>query len=157
MLFRSAWGAVAEGCFYAGLLVGGIVFGSLLVSGVVYPSSESGVAIPSPAFERWVRLLTLLIPLALVAFGGAGLVRVVRGWGKSQERRAVIGRRPIRDGQGSVEGGPGLPGVPSCDDLENSPGTVLRYRLPLESPENWSLVALGLFALLWNEIGRAHV
>lgn len=147
-----AWGAVAEGCFYASLLVAGIVFGSLLVSGAVYPSIEAEAARPSPAFAWWVRLLTLLIPLALVAFGGAGLVRVVRGWGKSQERRAVATRRSIAEGLGGADGGGVMPGVPPCDDLENSPGTVLRYRLPLESPENWSLAALGLFALLWNAI-----
>ena len=71
-----AWGAVAEGCFYASLLLAGIVFGSLLVSGVVYPSNDAGTAGPPAVFERWVRLGTLLIPLALVAFGGAGLIRL---------------------------------------------------------------------------------
>lgn len=146
-----AWGAVAEGCFYASLLVAGAVFGSLLVSGLVYPSNDAGASGPPAAFERWVRLVTLLIPLALFAFGGAGLSRVVRGWGKSQERRAVV-RGMIPEGLGGYGGDRGLPGVPPCDDLENSPGTVLRYRLPLESPEHWSLAALGLFALLWNAI-----
>jgi hypothetical protein len=42
--------------------------------------------------------------------------------------------------------------VPVCDDLVNSPGTILRYRLPIESPENWTLVGFGLFALLWNAV-----
>lgn len=34
----------------------------------------------------------------------------------------------------------------------NSPGTILRYRLPIESPENWTLLGFGLFALLWNAV-----
>jgi hypothetical protein len=47
---------------------------------------------------------------------------------------------------------PGYPAVPVWDDLVNSPGTILRYRLPIESPENWTLVGFGLFALLWNAV-----
>lgn len=147
-----AWGSVAEGCFYACLLVVGIVFGCLLFSGATDAPSADGAALPALGFERWLRLLVLLIPSALVAFGGAGLVRVVRGWGKSQERRAVAVHRAFVEGLGTSDGGTVMPGVPPCEDLENSPGTVLRYRLPLESPENWSLAALGLFALLWNAI-----
>jgi hypothetical protein len=42
--------------------------------------------------------------------------------------------------------------VPTCEDLVNSPGTILRYRLPIESPESWTLVGMGLFAVLWNAV-----
>ena len=149
-----AWGTVAEGLFYA-LLVGvGLVFGLLLVTGTAgYAPAGQDSFVLARGYEWWLWLLTLLIPLALLAFGGSGLSRVMRSWGKSQEHRASESRSRILEGLGDPPAPPrGHPGVPSCDDYENSPGTVLRYRLPLESPENWSLAAFGLFALFWNAI-----
>jgi hypothetical protein len=98
-------------------------------------------------YNWWMWALTLLLPGALLAFGGAGLSRSLARWGKSEERRAVPRARPR--GQPAAAG---HPGVPACDDLVNSPGTVLRFRLPLESPENWTLLGFGLFAVLWNVV-----
>jgi hypothetical protein len=149
-----AWGSFAEGLFYALLVGAGGVFGLLLVTGAVsYAPADPDSVVLQRGYEWWMWLLTLLIPLALLAFGGSGLVRVLRTWGKSQEHRAAGSRTVILDGlAGAPPAIPGHPGVPSCDNLENSPGIVLRYRLPLESPENWTLVGLGLFALLWNAV-----
>jgi len=99
-------------------------------------------------------LLTLLLPGALVAFGGSGLLRAVRAWGKSEEHRAVAAGLPEKlapMGQSPAEA-PGFPGVPACDNLVNSPGTILSYRLPIESPESWALLGFGLFALVWNAV-----
>jgi hypothetical protein len=100
-------------------------------------------------YNWWMWALTLLLPSALVAFGGAGLARAAAGWGKSEERMAA--GRGLGD---SLADGPvvahDLPGVPSCDDLVNSPGTVLPFRLPTDSPESWTLLGFGLFAGLWN-------
>ena len=104
---------------------------------------------------NWVLwLLTLLLPGALVAFGGSGLLRSLRAWGKSEEHRAVAAGLPEKLaplGQAPAEA-PGFPGVPACDDLVNSPGTILSYRLPIESPESWALLGFGLFALVWNAV-----
>jgi hypothetical protein len=99
-------------------------------------------------------LLTLLLPGALVSFGGMGLARAIQRWGKSQERCAVPSRYseildPLATGPRQAID---HPGVPACDDLVNSPGTFLAYRLPIESPENWTLMGFGLFALLWNSV-----
>ena len=99
-------------------------------------------------------LLMLLLPGALVAFGGSGLLRSVRAWGKSEERRAAavgFSEKLAPLGQTPAET-PGFPGVPACDDLVNSPGTILSYRLPIESPESWALLGFGLFALVWNAV-----
>lgn len=119
-----------------------------------FDPTDAGVVVLERDYNWSLWLLTLLLPGALVAFGGAGLARAVRRWGKSEERRAV--RSTLA---GLVEPlavqpapAPGHPGVPACDDLINSPGTVLRYCLPTESPESWSLLGIGLFALLWNAI-----
>ena len=105
-------------------------------------------------YNWWMWLLTLLLPGALVSFGGMGLARAIRRWGRSQERCAVPSR--FSDLLDPLAAGPRQaaehPGVPACDDLVNSPGTVLAYRLPIESPENWTLLGFGLFAFLWNSV-----
>jgi len=102
-------------------------------------------------YNWWMWALTLLLPGALLAFGGAGLWRSVARWGKSEERRAVA-----RPGRGTRAAGPASAEhqacLPACDNLVNSPGTILRFRLPLESPENWTLLGFGLFAVLWNVV-----
>jgi hypothetical protein len=106
----------------------------------------------SRGYNWWMWALTLLLPGALLAFGGAGLARAGARWGRSEERQAASGRRPRDPLVTAVSLAEGHPGVPSCEDFVNSPGTVLRYRLPVESPENWSLLGFGLFAVLWNAV-----
>ena len=101
-------------------------------------------------YNWWMWALTLLLPGALLAFGGAGLWRSLARWGKSEERRAA--RKATRPRTGGQVAATVPPGVPACDDMVNSPGTVLRFRLPLESPENWTLLGFGLFAVLWNVV-----
>jgi hypothetical protein len=105
-------------------------------------------------YNWWMWLLALLLPGALIAFGGAGLLRAARRWGKSEEHHAAS--MGLRELFGSLAHQPraaqGHPAVPCCEDLVNSPGTILRYRLPIESPENWTLLGFGLFALLWNAV-----
>lgn len=99
----------------------------------------------------WAWLLALLLPGALVVFGGSGLARAMRRWGRSEEAIAATAGLSNLLGR-TAPALPGPPGVPPCDDLVNSPGTLLRYRLPIESPENWALTGIGLFALLWNTV-----
>jgi len=144
-----AWGSFGEALFYAALVAAGLAFAALLCAGGVDADTAG-----SPWARWWLWLFTLLIPGALLAFGGAGLARSIRAWGKSEERRAAA------EGIGELFDTPGpdaapaadLPGVPTCEDLVNSPGTILRYRLPLESPEGWTLLGIGLFAALWNTV-----
>jgi hypothetical protein len=119
-----------------------------------YDPSDPSTIVLERGFNWWMWLLALLLPGALLGFGGTGLLRALRRWGRSEEAiaasrgfSALLGapKGPTRDPQT-------FPGVPSCDDLVNSPGTILRYRLPIESPENWTLLGLGLFAALWNAV-----
>ena len=105
-------------------------------------------------YNWWLWLLSLLLPGALVLIGGSGLVRGLRSWGKSEERLAAsAGLGELLDPLAQPAlAAPGFPAVPTWDDLVNSPGTILRHRLPIESPESWTLVGFGLFALLWNAV-----
>ena len=73
-----AWGSFAEGLFYALLVGAGVVFGLLLVTGAVtYAPADPDSVVLQRGYEWWMWLLTLLMPVALLAFGGSGLVRVV--------------------------------------------------------------------------------
>jgi hypothetical protein len=145
------WGSFGEAVFYAALVAAGLGFAGLLITGSLgVGSDEQGL----PWSRWWLWLFSLMIPGALLAFGAAGLVRIVRGWGKSEERRAAA--EGIGNLIGSMtpheDGGRCPPGVPACDDLVNSPGTILCYRLPIESRESWTLVGIGLFTVLWNAV-----
>jgi hypothetical protein len=150
------WGRVTEAVLSGCLLAAGLVHGTVVVAGVVRPSWRIGFGVPvnegeaSPA-SLWVWLLGLLLPLVLLLLGVTGLIRSFRGWGRSEERRAAMGRLPdlLAPVAGAIEAA-GLPTIPAFDHLTNSPGTTLAYRLPTENAEGWSLVAAGLFAGSWN-------
>lgn len=119
-----------------------------------YDPADPGTVVIERGYNWWMWLLALLLPGALVAFGGSGLARTIRRWGRSEERCAVPSRlAEILDPLAAApRQAPDHPGVPSCDDMVNSPGTFLAYRLPIESPESWALLGFGLFALLWNGV-----
>ncbi len=119
-----------------------------------YDPTDPTTVVLERGYNWWMWLLALLLPGALLGFGGTGLLQTARRWGRSEE--AIAASAGIADLLGPAgrrhSNRVSLPGVPACDDLVNSPGTVLRYRLPIESAENWTLVGLGLFSLLWNTV-----
>jgi hypothetical protein len=119
-----------------------------------YDPDSPEIVVLKRGYNWWLWLLSLLLPGALVLVGGSGLLRGLRAWGKSEEHRAAsAGLSELLDPLAQpTPAAPGYPAVPVWDDLVNSPGTILRYRLPIESPENWTLVGFGLFALLWNAV-----
>lgn len=115
-----------------------------------YDPAAPGTVVLVRGYNWWMWLLALLLPGALLAFGGSGLLRAVRRWGRSEEAiAATAGLAPLLRTAAPAHG---HPAVPECDNLVNSPGTILRYRLPIESAESWTLLGLGLFAVLWNAV-----
>lgn len=119
-----------------------------------FDPADPTIVVLERGYNWWMWLLALLLPGALLAFGGSGLVRAVHRWGRSEERYAAASSlSDILDPlTATAAESPDHPGVPACDDLINSPGTLLRYRLPVESPESWALLGFGLFAMLWNSV-----
>jgi hypothetical protein len=119
-----------------------------------YDPDDPGVVVLERGFNWWMWLLTLVLPGALVTFGGSGLLRALVRWGTSEERRAVPGGLvgTLAPLSAAPRQDPGYPTVPACDDHVNSPGTVLAYRLPIDSPEGWTLIGFGSFAVLWNAV-----
>ena len=103
-------------------------------------------------YNWWMWALTLLLPGALLAFGGAGLARALAGWGKSEERQAAgggLGGRPDRrSGGGDSPSGRAL--LRRSRQLTGHDPAASGCRL--ESPENWTLLGFGLFAVLWNAV-----
>jgi len=119
-----------------------------------YDPAAPGTLVLQRGYNWPMWLLALLLPGALCVFGGSGLLRAARRWDKSEEHQAATaGITDFLHPLGHAPRvAPDHPGIPACDDLMNSPGTILRYRLPIESPENWTLLGFGLFALLWNTV-----
>lgn len=150
------WGRFTEALLSTGLLLAGLLHGFIVLAGIVRPTWRIGFGVPmndaapSPA-SLWLWLLGLLLPVVLVVMGATGLVRSFRGWGRSEERRAAMGRLPdlLAPVAGAVEAD-NLPSVPAFDHLTNSPGTTLAFRLPTENADGWSLFVAGLFAVSWN-------
>jgi hypothetical protein len=102
----------------------------------------------------WLLWLLLLLPLAFIVVGGAGLVLTLFRWGKSVEHHVAttqMARRlnPLNAGEAeAVE----YPYVPLDSNLTNSPGTRLKYRLPIDLSRGWRLLAILAACLFWNGI-----
>lgn len=95
--------------------------------------------------------LLLLLPASFIVLGGGGLVYTLLNWGKSAERRSAWAQRaaeldPFHDERAIADKFPNLPGL---ENLTNSPGTRLAYRLPSATP-SWKLIGTLLLCLFWN-------
>jgi hypothetical protein len=97
--------------------------------------------------------LILLVPASFMAIGGGGLVYTFLNWNKSAERRAALAQRAASLAPFYEPDSIGLrfPCVPAQDNLTNSPGTTLAFRLPSSVP-TWRLIGTLLIALFWNGI-----
>ena len=115
-----------------------------------YDPDDIETVVLKRGYSWWLWLLTLLLPGALVTFGATGLLHSLKSWGRSEERQAAQFGRLLETLASPLPESVGFPTIPACDNLVNSPGMMLRFRLPTESPEFWSLIGSGLFSGLWN-------
>jgi hypothetical protein len=100
----------------------------------------------------WIYLMAT-VPIIFIFVGAGGIIYTILHWGKSVEHRAAIAQRvQDRDLLGNGRGENAFPNVPKRLDITNSPGTKLRYRLPIETSPGWALVGSLVACLAWNGI-----
>ena len=102
----------------------------------------------------WWHWLVFLVPASFLLIGGGGLIYAVLHWGKSAEHSAAIAQRAKhRDLFGGNGRGERLfPHIPDGADITNSPGTRLKFRLPIGTSPGWALFGALLACLVWNGI-----
>lgn len=145
----SAWvGRATEFAFLGGLFVLGLA----LFSDVVM--SQLGLG-GDPIFHFSYGLGFWLYVLVVASFsliGGGGLIWSLFHARTSVERRSAIAKKAGNlDLVSEVVPMPrDFPGLPPDENLTNSPGTVLAYRLPTVDTPLWQGLASTAFALAWN-------
>jgi hypothetical protein len=102
-------------------------------------------------YSWWV-YLALFVPVAFIVIGAGGLIYLLLHWGKSAERRAAMTQhaqdRDLFGTNGAAEHE--YPNVPRRTDITNSPGTKLRYRLPIDTSPGWALFGTLFGCIIWN-------
>ncbi|MBN1590829.1 MAG: DUF3592 domain-containing protein [Pirellulales bacterium] len=121
-----------------------------------YDPREPGIAVLVCGYSWWTWLL-LSIPVSFILIGGGGFLYRAWHWGKSAERRAAPGMGPIKLGKGksSGDGRNAYPTIPPPADMANSPGTTLRFRLPIHSSATFGLIVLAAVCVFWNSVVAA--
>jgi hypothetical protein len=139
-------GKLAEAMLFIALLaVGGFAL-SWLVGGVLMAEGEE---------HGWWPWIALVIPIALLIYGGTGLILLLWQSSVSTERRAAVARKaseweiPVGPGQA---GRVSLPNVPPIDAVVDSPGVRLPYRLPIDAASGWVSITMAAVCLLWNTL-----
>ncbi len=144
-------GGLSEAIFFGILFLLGLASSAaLILSQVVNPTPE----VLRPGVGFW---LTLMVLLSFVIIGGGGVILAALHLGVSAERRSAISQKASNidllnsEFPSSVE----FPSVPRDINLTNSPGTRLKYRLPVVQLPEWTLTGTAVFTLVW--IGIAVV
>lgn len=96
----------------------------------------------------WSAWMMTLLPLSLMLVGGGGLAISLLNWGKSAERRAALAQKTLHLDlfEPAASTDRGFPSLPLDRDLTNSPGTTLKFRLPMDAAPQRALfvvVAVG--------------
>ncbi len=122
-----------------------------------YDPTDRTTAVLVRGLQWWV-WLTFAVPASLVMIGGGGLAYSVFSWGKSDERRCALVRKAASLAAFEpTDGGQDYPNVPSIAEVVDSPGTTLRYRLPMAVSPLWALGAALAACLFWNGIVAVFV
>ena len=141
-------GAISEGTFFACLLL--IGFLALIALFTSYLTSSPSVPRYAPGSGLW---LGVVVSTSFILIGAGGLLYTLVHLRTSVERRSALAQkareldpRPERKT---------YPTVPQRESLFLSPGTTLRYRLPLTISPALGVIASMLYALLWNGLCSA--
>ncbi len=123
-----------------------------------YDPQDPTVAVVSRGYSAWLWSL-LLLPAAFMFIGGGGLIYTLLNLGKSVEHRAATTQLAARLDllAESTAVARDYPHVPRDANLTNSPGTRLKYRLPINTMLGWKLLAAALLTLGWNAVVIAFI
>lgn len=96
--------------------------------------------------------LLILVASSSVLLGGGGLIWTVLHAGTSLERRSALARQAADTDlvHAAMPRPRNYPTLPPFEGLTNSPGIELAYRLPPAQTPGWRLLAMTIFAMLWN-------
>jgi hypothetical protein len=144
----SGWwfvGSLGEALFFACFFLIGIVcFTTIVAWQFVSPNTQ----VVRIGYGFW--LLTS-VSAAFVVLGAVGFWYRVLKVATSDEHREVIAKHGIVPRPKQMHNRTVLPPtVPLLAPFIDSPGVKLAFRLPCEWPGTASLIATGLFAMLWN-------
>jgi hypothetical protein len=100
----------------------------------------------------WVTWLIFTVPVSFILIGASGLIHVLLHWGKSAERQSLMAQRLGRRELSEVgdAGRQSYPTVPQGADIINSPGTKLKFRLPMATSPGWALFGKLTLCIVWN-------
>ncbi len=123
-----------------------------------YDPQDPDTVVVVRGYSGWLWSL-LVVPAAFVVIGGGGLVYTLLQWGKTPEHLAATSQLAARLEllDESAATAKDFPNVPRDANLTNSPGTRLKYRLPINAGDGWKLATAALVALVWNGIVAALI
>jgi hypothetical protein len=117
-----------------------------------YDPADPEICVLDRGYGWWV-WLAFTVPLSFIVIGTGGLIYTVVRWGKSAERRAVSVQHAGEHGPlGGGDGDRQFPFVPQGADMTNSPGTKLKFRLPMTNSPGWALFGTLAFCVGWNGV-----
>ncbi|MCX7426688.1 MAG: DUF3592 domain-containing protein [Planctomycetia bacterium] len=123
-----------------------------------YDPLDHDVVVLARGYTWWL-WLTFVVPISFLLLGGGGLLYRTMRWGRSAEHLAATARsansRDGVDSNGSSRNG--FPNVPVGTELTNSPGTRLRFRLPISAAGTWVLIGALVACGFWNGIVSVFV
>lgn len=141
-------GTLGEALFFGALfLLGSAALASLIAAQVLNPRPE----LYRIGYGFWLMTAVLV---SFILIGGGGVILAAVQLSISAERRSAFARRAAQIDllQEPASHAQAFPHVPRGDNLTNSPGVRLKFRLPVNQAPGWTLTLAAVFALAWNGI-----
>jgi hypothetical protein len=142
------WGNVGEGVAFSGLLLlGACSLVTLTASRFIY--------IPWLSEQRLTTGVAIAVVVVLASsllIGIGGLIWIFFRLGVSAERRSAMAQQApqLKPPSGFYPPPRDYPTLPRNEELANSPGVHLSFRLPQRSVPTWSVFAAGTFSVMWD-------
>jgi hypothetical protein len=123
-----------------------------------FDPNDPNIVVLVRGYSGWVWLVAI-VPVSFMLIGAGGFVYAVLHWGRSAEYCAAITQRVQERDLFGTNGHSEhkFPTIPDGANIVNSPGTKLKFRLPVAASPGWALFGTLLACVLWNGIVTAFV